>query len=85
MDETTRHAWIDFMKGAGGKDLLARFIANEQMFIATAMKRETAEQKGLEMARMEAIYNFRAGILDIVSPKKELKPTVRKTGRSASS
>lgn len=70
MDESTKSAWIDFMKGPGGKDLLGRFISNEQGFIASAMKRETAEQKGLEMAKMEAIYKFRQGILDIVTPKK---------------
>lgn len=69
MDEATRSAWIDFMKGAGGKDLLGRFIANEQTFIAAAMKNETVEGKALAMAKMEAIYRFREGILDIVKPK----------------
>lgn len=69
MDDEVRHAWIEFMQGPGGKDLLGRFVSNEQMFIAAAMKKETAEQKGLEMAKMEAIYRFREGILDIIKPK----------------
>lgn len=74
MDEATKSAWKEFMNGPGGKDLLGRFISNEQTFIAAAMKLQTIEGKGLEMAKMEAIYRFREGILDIVSPKKPSKP-----------
>jgi len=77
MDEETRSAWKQFMLGPGGKDLLARFIANEQTFIAKALKAKTIEEKGIEMAKMEAIYLFRAGILDIVESKTNSKTPKR--------
>lgn len=74
MDDATSHAWKEFMLGPGGKDLLARFIANETNYQAEGIKSQTIEGKALAMAKIEAIYKLRTGILDIVSPKHPSKP-----------
>lgn len=69
MDDTTLHAWKEFMAGPGGKDLLGRLIANETMYLAEGNKATTVNGKALAMAHMEAIYRLRTGIQDIVAPK----------------
>lgn len=73
MDDTTRHAWREFMLGPGGKDLLGRFIANETMYQVEGIKAPGVEGKALAMAKIEAIYRFRMGILDIVESKSGSK------------
>jgi hypothetical protein len=73
MDDATLHSWKEFMQSAGGKDLLARFIANETSYQAEGIKATTIEGKALAMAKIEAVYKLRTGILDIVAPKKPSK------------
>lgn len=68
MDEGIIGQYKTFMRTAAGKDLLGRFIANETMYQAEGIKAETVEGKALAMAKIEAIYKLRSGILDIVTP-----------------
>lgn len=80
MDDVTRHSWKEFLQSAGGKDLLGRFIANETQYQAEGIKAQTIEGKALAMAKIEAIYKLRTGILDIVAPKVASSPSGRSTG-----
>ncbi len=82
MDDSTLHAWKEFMAGPGGKDLLGRFIANEMGYLAEGAKAQTIDEKGIAMAHYEAIYRLRSGVQDIVAPKS--KPASSQAGRTGS-
>jgi len=69
MEDATRHAWKEFMNGPGGTDLMGRLIANETAYTAEGIKSQTVEGKALAMAKLEAIYKLRSGIVDIISSK----------------
>ena len=85
MDDSTRSAWKQFMQGAGGKDLLGRFIANETQYQAEGIKAQTIEGKALAMAKIEAVYKLRTGILDIVASKPVSKSASSQPVSSADS
>lgn len=72
MDDATKHAWKEFMAGPGGKDLMQRLLGNEAKYQAEGIKSKDIYEKGMSMAKIEAIYTLRSGIQDIIANKSKL-------------
>lgn len=69
MDETIRSGYKSFLSTPAGQDLFARLVSNEANYQMQGMKAKTLEEKGLAMAKIEAIYTIRTMLTDLANPK----------------
>lgn len=80
MDEATKSAWKQFLKGPGGVDLMQRFVANEVKHLAEGAKSDTVDGKAIGLAKYQAVYEMRSGIASIMDESKPAPSQLTRAG-----
>lgn len=68
MDEATKNAYKNFLKGPGGVDLFRRLVSTEAKYQMEGIKAQTLEGKGIAMTKIEATYAIRTMLDDLSKP-----------------
>lgn len=68
MDDTVKNGYKNFLMSPAGEDLVKRLISTEAKYQMEGMKAAGLEEKGLAMAKIEAIYEIRTMVQDLSKP-----------------
>lgn len=80
MDEGTKGQYAQFFKSSAGQDLIKRFITTEAKYQMEGMKGKSLEEKGIAMAKIEAVYSLRTMLEDLSSPVQSQSAPSAKAG-----
>jgi hypothetical protein len=69
MDEAVLSAYKQFLPGVGGVDLINRLKLTEAKYMMEGMKSPTMEGKAISLSKMQACYEIRTMLDDLVKPK----------------
>lgn len=69
MDEVALSAYKQFLRSAGGVDLIARLKMIEAKYMMEGMKASTMEGKAISLSKMQACYEIRTMLDDLAKPK----------------